>query len=142
MVNIQVTRWSPDTCDCVIDYEWDKDLDASVRVHTGKNIIKDCPDHSDLGNPQDFYNAILDENQRKNKTQQELLENFVMLRDTDADGNFTFKQGIDISYFWTGTNDDRVLHLSVVGLTLTTQQKTIVQNILDNKFGEGKVLIE
>lgn len=142
MVNLQLTRWSPDTCDCVIEYEWDRDVDASVRIHTGKNIVKDCPDHAGLGNPANFYNTILNENQRKNGTQKEILENFIQLRDEDGDGNFTFKKGIEISYFWTGTDNDRVLHLTVTGFNLTPPQKATVQGILDSRFGVGKVIIE
>ena len=142
MVNLQITRWSPDTCSCIIDYEWDRDLPAISRVHTGKNIVKDCPDHSGLVEPKDFYDTILDENQRKNYTRQEIIEALSDVRKTDDKGNFIFKEGIDISFSWTGTNKDRLLHLSVTGFALTTQQKATVQGITDSRFGNGKVLIE
>jgi hypothetical protein len=114
MVRLTTTRWSPDTCKCVIDFEWDKD----------------------------FYDTILDENQRKNYTRQEIIEALSDVRQTDDKGNFIFKEGIDISFSWTGTNKDRLLHLSVTGFALTTQQKATVQGITDSRFGNGKVLIE
>jgi hypothetical protein len=135
-------RWSPDTCDCVIEYEFDADLDESSRTHTGNKVVKDCPEHSGLGTPSSFFNAILDENQRKNITRQDLLENVGDLAESLPDGGLDFKNGISFSFSWTGSDADRVLHIQISGYTLTAPQRTTVQTILDGRFGAGKVVID
>ena len=64
-MTIKVTRWSPDTCKCVIDYSWDDtDLQES-RIHKLSNIISICPEHIGLGDISN-YNACVKENTGKN----------------------------------------------------------------------------
>ena len=141
MARLTVTRWSPDTCDCVIDFEWDRDLPVASRVHTGKNIFKDCPDHSGLKTPTNFYNVILDENQRKNKVRQDVLENVSALAET-KDEALDFKDGITFDYSWQGRDDARILHVVVTGFTLTGGQKNTITAIADSKFGVDKVVFD
>lgn len=40
----QRTRWRPDTCACVIDYEWDDDAPIEAREHVPV-AIEACPIH-------------------------------------------------------------------------------------------------
>lgn len=141
-MRLVTNRWQPDTCDCIIEFEFDADEPEATRTHTGKTIVKDCPEHSGLGTPQSFFNAILDENQRKNIVRKDLIDNFTQLQGTDDKGNIILKNGISINFYFTGQDDSRVLHISVSGYTLTTQQKTTIQNIADSRFGIGKVVIE
>ena len=141
MARLTITRWSPDTCGCVIDFEWDRDLLATSRVHTGKNIVKDCPDHSGLKTPTAFYDAILDENQRKNKVRQDILENVSALAET-KDGELTFKDGITLSWSWEGKDDERILHLTVTGFTLNQGQKNAITTIANSRFGIDKVVFD
>lgn len=61
---IQTTRWTPDTCDCVIEYQWDDAVDPSVRVHTVYNILSACSDHP--GTPDETFQQALADNQAKN----------------------------------------------------------------------------
>jgi hypothetical protein len=61
-----VTRWLPDTCECVIDYEWD---DANPSVLTHKEMIKVCAAHAALGlADKACFDKVRDENVRKNMT--------------------------------------------------------------------------
>ena len=59
------TRWSPDTCKCVLEYTWDDAQDENSRVHTPSNVIKACSFHIGLSLA-DHYKAVKGENMRKN----------------------------------------------------------------------------
>lgn len=58
------TTWSPDTCGCVIVYEWDDSLPSEERIHTFKRADKVCAAHLS-GSPNKMA-VVLEENQRKN----------------------------------------------------------------------------
>lgn len=62
---IKTTTWSPDTCDCIINYDWDSDLSEDQRIHNVSAIIKECSAHLGL-TTQAHYNAVLQENYLKN----------------------------------------------------------------------------
>lgn len=57
---IKVTRWHPDTCGCVIDYEWDTETTAETRVHTPVSI-QACEHHQ-----VNTWDEVRAENKRKN----------------------------------------------------------------------------
>jgi hypothetical protein len=64
----KVTRWSPDTCDCVIEYSWDDAVPQEQRVHTVSRIVQKCSTHAKLGLSDAHHFAhVLAENQRKNQ---------------------------------------------------------------------------
>lgn len=142
MVRMVTNSFRPDTCDCEIEFEFDADQPASLRTHTGKSIVKDCPEHAGLVTPVNFFNTILDENQRKNIIRKEILENFSVLSQVSSEGELEFKNGISLNYYFTGVDDSRVLHISIIGYNLTTQQKTTIQNIANSRFGIGKVVFD
>lgn len=130
-----VTRWSPDTCDCIIEYDNDFVL---VR------IIRQCEFHAAMSQATDvdIYNSVKEENPRKNKALQEILDRGPSsLYDIQTDGTRSFKNGINVSWTWSGTAPDRVLNISITGVTLTANQKNNIRSFLDNKFGQGKVVI-
>lgn len=56
-----LTRWRPDTCGCVIEYEWDSDDAEETRVHTPVKIDA-CPDHPATGDLEADFAAILAHN--------------------------------------------------------------------------------
>jgi len=62
----QVTRWSPDTCGCVLEYEWDDTVPQDSRVHSFQNLVKKCSDHGSIPVAKDVYDAVLGENRMKN----------------------------------------------------------------------------
>lgn len=76
---LQVTHWSPDTCRCIIGYQWDDSISEDLRVHTPVEY-KLCKSHQSLD-----VNSIeakvvielstfgpIEENTRKNKVLAEL----------------------------------------------------------------------
>jgi len=145
-LTIKVTQWSPDTCGCVFEYEWDDVASEDTRVHTFKQVVKECVSHSHLqGNSKrDMYDSSLEENRRKNGTIQELLEKAAAeFAETDpvANGAITLKKNINVTWTWSGTAPNRVMTLNITGITLTNQRKTQIQNFLNTRFGTGKVIL-
>lgn len=142
-MGIHVTRWRPDTCGCDIEYEWDDALPLESRTLSYHATRKTCAEHAGLSGVA-LYTAIVDNNQRKNRVHGYLLE------DNDLAENFTaedgqvylrFKQGIGFGWQWTGADNDRVLEITVFGISLTIPQRNKIQNWLDNNFGAGKVIL-
>lgn len=143
-MTIKTTRYSPDTCSCVLEYDWDDTLTESERVHTFKTISK-CPAHSALAD-KPAYDSVIEENPRKNNSLQTCLDNGPAgLYDiSPTDGTHQLKNGITFNFSWSGNAPNRVLTISFTtsgGGALTTQQKNSVQTFLNNRFGSGKVLI-
>lgn len=139
MVKINTTTWHPDTCKCVIEYSWDGDLPVEQRVHTYSNTIKDCPEHSGLGNT--IYDVILAENQRKNEFYGELIKLDSVGEDVIQDDGSTVRQlQKGVRYDWQ-FDVDRNLEVMVLGATLTTKEKADLQIVADSKLGTGTVKV-
>ena len=85
-MTIQITRWSPDTCGCQIDYQWDDTVPQDERVHTVSNIVKACPIHAGQLSKESHYAEVVNENQSKNKAIGLILQRHPNLK--DKDGNF------------------------------------------------------
>jgi len=66
-------EWRPDTCDCVLEYEWDEDLPLEERTFSVKSIQKKCKHHDKTDKDKDHFEVILEENRRKNLAVKALL---------------------------------------------------------------------
>ena len=122
MMVLQVTRWTPDTCGCVIDLEWDDAVDPKDRVHTAKRILKDCGAHGTRADKHDHLATVLEENQRKNKT-------FALIQEEDP--TFTVDQ-----YEWS-FDDERNLRIKLKG-TFTADQKARINDKFDAQLARAK----
>lgn len=80
---MQTNRWGPDTCDCIIDYEWDDTLSDADRVHTVKQIVKRCEFHQALDDVT-HYDTVLEENTRKNRA-------FGAIKEANSDADIAFE---------------------------------------------------
>ena len=139
---IKTTRWSPDTCGCSIDYQWDDSLPQDQITVTPVGVPTKCAVHNVLGTVPTVFNAVKEENGRKNTTRSLILDNGPStLFDTAPDGTREFKNGIEMSWSWSGTAPNRVITVTVTGITLTNPQKNAIRNILTNRFGAGKVVL-
>jgi hypothetical protein len=137
---IKTTRYSPDTCGCVIEYSWDDSVTEDQRQHTLANYITKCPAHTGLPTDQDRWNAVFEENPRKNIAHQLILDNGPTALSDLINGTRQIKDGITFNTSWSGTAPDRVLTITVTGISLTQTQKNSIQTFLNNRFA-GKVLI-
>lgn len=62
---LKTTQWSPDTCGCIFEYEWDTDVPESTRTHTLKRLVTACAAHA--GTERQRYDAVVTENTAKNR---------------------------------------------------------------------------
>lgn len=139
---INITRWSPDTCDCVIDYQWDDSLPNDSIVLTPVNTVNKCSAHAALATtPTAHYALLTEENPRKNNALQTILDNGSTSLSDIVGSNKVMKKGINFIFTYSGTAPNRVLTVSFTGVTLTNQQKNSAQTFLNNKFGAGKVVL-
>ena len=139
---IKTTRWSPDTCSCVLEYTWDDTVPQSSRIHSIDNYITKCAAHAAQATDTDRWNTILEENPRKNVANQLVIDNGPSsLYDVQQDGSRTLKNNITLTWTWSGVAPNRVLTISYTGITLTTNQKNQAQTFLNNRFGVGKVIL-
>jgi hypothetical protein len=141
----KITRYKPDTCECILEYSWDDTTTEDQRVHTPTSIVQKCAAHQTIPDtPTVFNTVVMDENPRKNLSLDEILQNAPSTAWYDIDatsGTRVFKKGITIDWTWSGTAPNRSLALTITGITLTTQQRNTLQTRLNNKFGINKVTI-
>lgn len=119
-----ITRWSPDTCGCVIEYEWDDTEEP--RVHRVKNIIRQCPLHKTLEIPEDVFDAIVNDNRTKNIVVTRVAE---LISAKAEDIAFSF-------------DDKRQLHLQLDSGKTSELEKISIQSELDTLVGRDKIKVE
>lgn len=121
----RITRWSPDTCGCVLEYEWDDKQNEDMRTHSFKRIISLCPAHSTLVG-KNAYDQVLSENTRKNLT-------FALIKEKQP--------SIEPEKYLWWFDANRDLQVEFIGITLTENQKQDIRNSVTTKFGSGKVKV-
>lgn len=67
-MKMQVTRWRPDTCGCILEYEWDSDLPIEKRVHTFHKAAHVCKSHAHV--KANIFEVVLADNRKKNLAKQ------------------------------------------------------------------------
>lgn len=122
---LRVTRWSPDTCSCVLEYEWDDAQDENIRTHSFKRAVQLCEHHKALV-ASEAYDQVISENTRKNME-------FEVIKTTKPDASTE-------NYVWWFDNK-RVLQVSILKPELDTLTKDKVQVDSDKVFGIGKVKV-
>lgn len=121
---IRVTRWGPDTCGCVFDYQWDDTLAGDVRTHTLTRVVNTCPEHPSLTSVS-LFDAVANENRTKNTVLS--IAQGVISAIAIADYTFSY-------------DASRVLQARFA-VTLNQNQKKNIQDACDLQFGPGVVLI-
>lgn len=145
-MTIRGVTWSPSTCGCVIELEYDDTTPLDTRPYTIHNIAV-CSIHTGLGDLLTIYNTIRDENSKVSLSLDEILKRVPtslldQLYVLQNDGiTRVLKKGIRFQFTITGTAPNRVLNISFINYTLTTQQRTNAQTWLNNRFGVGKVIL-
>lgn len=92
---IQTTTWYPDTCDCVIQYQWDDKVVEDKRTHTVSNVLSSCKFHQ--GKPDQVFAAVIAENQVKNKAVGMILDQTQDLKPEDIDFEFDGSRKLTLS---------------------------------------------
>lgn len=118
---LRVTRWSPDTCGCILEYEWDDTKSEDERTHSFKKAVQLCEHHQALSGSQ-AYDGVCSENTRKNQA-------FGLAKEVKPDLE-------PEDYTWS-FDDKRKLKAGFLG-KLTATERAAVQAKLDEKFGIDK----
>lgn len=87
---LHINKWSPDTCGCVLQYQWDDSLPSEQRVHVALPADKLCSAHNHLTDHIEHHSKIVAENQNKNRTINALLKSLPRSEKKitlDGDGN-------------------------------------------------------
>ena len=138
---LNTTRWSPDTCECSVEYDWDSETTEANRVHTLKRFVNVCAAHASLPNDTARWNTLFNENPRKSRSLESVLANAPNSMYDIVDGVRQLKPNLRFDFFWTGVAPNRVLNISFPGISLTTNQRNTIQNVLNNRFGVGQVIL-
>lgn len=70
---IRTTRWSPDTCGCVLEYSWDDSQPQESREHTFARAVHLCEIHA-VASPESAFEQVRSENVTKNVAQNEFTK--------------------------------------------------------------------
>lgn len=129
----QITRWKPDTCECIIEYSWNDAENENIRTYTVHNISRSCFAHVNLADKIQHYEIVKNENTRKNIIFGEILKNVstVVEEITQEDGTRIKKLKPGLKYEWS-FNADRKLIIDLVGFTLT--EKNTINNLANTLF--------
>jgi hypothetical protein len=132
---INTTRWSPDTCKCVIEYQWDTEVPQEQRTHTISKVIARCNHHAQHTDNHKHYSVLLEENPRKNKVMAALIERFPALTIIDSKGNTVLNHNL-LSWKY---DSNRLLQITLP--TLTQNEKQTIRDWCDTNIGVNKVRI-
>ena len=148
-----ITTWRPDTCGCTIHYEWDDSLSDADRVHIPVEevtthdglLIKRycCPVHNTdngVGKHHDHFTKVQEENNRKNKVLNELMndnpEFHVVAIDEETGEEYKkWKPGMKPTWSF---DEDRNLVITTKS-SLSSQIKKTIKDKLEAKY--QKVII-
>lgn len=148
----KTTRWQPDTCDCIIEYDWDDETTEDEREHfnfrslsfteadvdDGSGNLKmerrlvHCSHHHMLPHSEDRALHVLAENQSKN-----LIHGFLQQHDKhgsdtlDSGGNPGRDLASHIEYIWSfdGQGKQRKLNIEIRGAKLTEEDKKAIESL-------------
>lgn len=62
---IKKTIWRPDTCNSVIEFQWDDSVPAEQRQISLSRVISKCPLYANMTD-EEMFQAVLSDNQKKN----------------------------------------------------------------------------
>jgi hypothetical protein len=75
----KITRFSPDTCGCVLEFAWDSRSSEDGRKHLPADIVHACKHHEhhvkDGKKVEEHHHEVFAENRHKNEVLAHVLEN-------------------------------------------------------------------
>lgn len=145
---ISLMTWKPDTCDCEIE-ESHNPADSSYGVKFSK-IFSKCPEHQSVSD-NDIYDIVYansdSEQKRKNQLEGHLLETEALgLSEevTQEDGSKIrqFKSGIKYEWSFTGEGANRILDVTMRGISMNAAALSAINVFAASKFGSNRVSIK
>lgn len=149
-MTLKTTRWKPDTCGCVIEYEWDSESPESVRVHSVSSVKNKCKWHLNDTNDIACYEKVLNENKTKNELLMIILDKFPGIVDETIDSDTgelkkVLKSGLE--YYWN-FDEQRKLHVEIkpkhteAGKLLKNYSKTALKSAIDLKYPDKDIVVD
>ncbi len=118
---LRTTRWSPDTCSCVLEYEWDDAINENERTHKFSGAVHVCEHHKTLVGAE-VYDKVLSENTQKNMVLGEVHK---------------IKPDITIDDYTWSFDENRRLKVGFLG-KLDIEGKAALLSACNRKFGLGR----
>ena len=138
---LKANSFKSDTCECVLSIEFDDQAAIDDIQYSISQVVSKCSIHSDEDTNNDVLQAVVVENRRKNLVWRNLLDNALSdMIETGEDGIIRFKSNIIITWSWSGVKPMRTLTIRLLGKILTTNQRNVVQNRLNNAFPNQNIL--
>lgn len=108
-------RWYPDTCKCVINYEFDNSVNPPIILSS--TPIEICPTHSI--HPSDkVHDVVLFENQTKNEILGKIIETVPSLAVDVVDNGVVVGKQLNPIYDYKWTFDaERNISIDIIGAT-------------------------
>ena len=140
-MTLRTQRWSPDTCDCKLDMQYDDNIgmDGNSTILDSSTI---CAQHTGKTKLNILASAYLDHNVRKNKLMGHITDNFTAQLTKLGISGSPIPDDSKFTLSWSGTGDNRVLTITIASGILTTQQKSTLQTAVNTLFGTGKVVVQ
>lgn len=120
---LKTTVWRPDTCNCVLEFQWDTEDPELNRVHTFLPPKEVCQVHS-LVAPRIINEEVMRENRIKNVAISMLVEGTEL---NEGDISWSFRS-------------DRTLGLAIK-TPLSDQERARFTAAADIRFGPQKVIV-
>jgi hypothetical protein len=80
---IRTTRHYLDTCDCIIEHQWDDTEDELTRTISLSSVVQKCAFHAGTSTQQVHYTVVMEEQVRKNDFIQTLVDEIAALNSPD-----------------------------------------------------------
>lgn len=146
-MDITHQNWKPDTCDCYVEEEYDRDDPNAVM--TCSKVISKCQFHTNVPDD-DLYGVLYSnpngENKVKNLVHKFLLEETSLSLSKDTvtkEGTIVkeLKDGLDYVWSFSGQDEKRVLNIDVKGVILDKTQQETIKTFCDATFGTDTVAV-
>tara|TARA_R110000868_G_scaffold369003_2_gene632235 strand:+ start:741 stop:1175 length:435 start_codon:yes stop_codon:yes gene_type:complete len=129
---INTTSWQPDTCGCVLYYEWNDALPPASRVTTPvdqvtladgtvKTTVK-CAAHQAAATTTALHTMVRGENQGKNRALNAALQSLPRLQ-TTVNGRAELVEGVGINAVFDA---NRTLTFVVTGIDLLPAEQSVL----------------
>lgn len=122
---LQKTLWSPDTCGCQIEYEWDDSVSQEDRTHSVSNIVKACSIHNHHAEKENHYADVLNENTSKNKAISLLVASIPKLDGGEKEVKWSFDKNRNIVLSHPLLTDKDKSDLNLIDKSSISKQVTI-----------------
>lgn len=142
-----MNTWKPDTCECEVE-----EIYNGTEIIGGGQVLHKCKAHKDLQDDEVYgvlYANPDGENKRKNEIEAMLLGqrgiDFGLheqkFNKDDEPAGVGWKKKLKYKWAFTGNGKDRVLSFEIKGANISDENRKIIQQKCQEKFGINKVNI-